>query len=369
MMLCRLKFISRDNYSRWFRTVISRLNLDEPHALYAVRKLPTNESVFWNKDGSVISRPGTSLGSEDLVYSLISNAVRSIPSKLLDHPSLDDLREKKIHSFVLVDDSIGSGDRVSGFINTMLNHRTFLSWWSFGLVKINVVSYARTRESESKIIAKICGSDHGKRKYRKSSKIEFTSEEVYSTDRLESRWGENYQSILDLCGSQTKVAKWARLGYGSVMANVVFHHSVPNNLPGVIWLQSKNWNALFPERCLPNWLPTLLDGQHQRTNENEPTELGASVDIVRLLALVKRGIRSTTTIGMRLNCDNKFALALLTRARFLGLLSEHDRLTTVGLDLLKEKNFSIALPTWDRALYIPSSWCAGQATIQPPGKK
>lgn len=366
MMLCRLNFVSRDTYSEWFRKVIAALPTGETHALYAVRKLREDETDLWSEEGTVASRPGTSLGSEDLVYSLISNVVRADPSRLLDHPSLAVLRKAKVHDFVLVDDSIGSGDRVSGFINVMLNHPTFLSWWNYGFIRINVISFTRTRESESKIIAKIRGSDHSKRKYPKSSKIEFTSEVVYSTDWIESRWGENYRDILDLCRDQTKVKKWARLGYGDVMANTVFHHSVPNNLPGVVWFQNEKWNGLFPGRALPDWLLALLDEHYQRSNSSASTKADVPEDIKQLLVLVKRGIRRTTSLASRLNCDHKFAMGLLARATELGLVSEHGRLTPVGLDLLKQENTLQALPTWDRSLYIPTSWCAGRATIQPP---
>ncbi len=364
LMLCRLNFISRDVYSEWFRKVIAALPACKTYALYAVRKLGDCERNFWDEAGTVVARPGTSLGSEDLVYSLVSNVVRSNQSKLLDHPSLVDLRNKMVRNFVLVDDSIGSGNRISEFINTMLSHPTFLSWWSFGFVKLHVISFARTRESESKIIAKIRGSDHDRRKYRKSSKIEFTSEKVYSAEWLKSRWGENYRDILDLCHSQTKVQGWARLGYGNVMANLVFHHSVPNNLPGVIWFKSEKWNELFSGRSLPDWVLDLLNEGSQGSSSS--VEGSVPEEIIRLLALVKGGIRSATTIGIRLNCDHKFAVALVAKARAMGLLSEHDRLTTVGLDLLKKSKEPQALRTGDRALYIPSSWCAGQTTIQPP---
>lgn len=85
-----------------------------------------------------------------------------------------------------------------------------------------------------------------------------------------------------------------------------------------------------------------------------------------MLRLVKRGVRSAMSIALRLNCDNKFAEALLDRAKTAGFLSENYHLTKVGLDLLKQSNALKTTHKWDRTLYIPKSWCAGQATIQPP---
>lgn len=362
LLLSHLQFVSRDVYSAWLQRVVAALPSGKIYALYSVRKLEEGLPL-WNEGGEIAARPGNSLGSEDLVYSLVANLARANPSTLLDHPSLAELRDKKVHDYLLIDDSIGSGDRVSGFINAMLSHPTFLSWWSFGLVKIHVVSFARPREAEAKIIAKIKVSDHGKRKFRKSSKVNFTSEMVYETDWLEGRWGKNHQQVIQLCRSQTKVPKWARLGYGEVLANLVFYHSVPNNIPGVLWFSNDKWQGLMPGRAMPEWLLALI----------EPTSLIASErgkshsdEVVRLLALIKRGVRSSRSIAARLGVDHKYAVGLLGGAQEMGLLTSQVRLTTAGLDRLKHVDSNRVLPVWNRSLYIPSSWCADRATVQPP---
>lgn len=365
MMLHNLQFISRDVYSSWFRKVIAELPSGNVYALYSVRKLENKETILWDEQGQIISRPGESQGSEDLVYSLISGAVRANQTKFLDHPSISDLRVKRIHNIVLVDDSIGSGERVSDFINAMLRHATFLSWWSLGLIRIYVVSFARPREAEAKIIAKIPGSDHGKRKHRKSSKICFISERVYSTDWLESRWGSDFQNILKCC-DQPEISPFSSRGYGEVMANIVFYHSVPDNLPGVIWCRDEKWQGLFPGRVLPDWLLALLDGKNNRGESEQQSRAGVSDEIIKLLRLVKRGVRSTASIALRLNCDHRFATALLENTQIMGFISEHHHLTKVGFDLLKRFDVQRSVSTRDRTLYIPSSWCADQSTIQPP---
>lgn len=365
LMLSRLQFVSRDVYSAWLQRIVATLPGGKIYALYSVRKLE-DEGPLWNDDGAIVVRPGNSLGSEDLVYSLIANLARSNPQTLLEHSSLAKLREKKVHDYVLIDDSIGSGDRVSGFINAMLNHPTFLSWWSFGIVKIHIVSFTRPREAEAKIIAKIKGSDRGRRKYRKSSKVNFTSQIVYGIDWLEGRWGENHDQVIQLCRSQTKIPQWARLGYGDVLANTIFYHSVPNNLPGVFWFTNDKWQGLMPGRAVPEWLLAILDQSHQN---NQPDRSSISGDVIRLLALVKQGVRSSRSIATRLGVDHKYAVGLLKSAQDLGLLTPHVRLTSAGLDRLKHVDSTVGLPDWNRSLYIPSSWCAGQATIQPPIQK
>uniref|UniRef100_UPI0035644934 phosphoribosyltransferase-like protein n=1 Tax=Sneathiella sp. TaxID=1964365 RepID=UPI0035644934 len=285
---------------------------------------------------------------------------------LLNHPSLGPLKVKKVRSYVLIDDSIGSGDRVSGFINAMLKHPTFLSWWSFGWIKIHIISFARPRESESKIIKNIRGSDHGTRKFRKSSKIDFTSEVTYDTGWLESRWGENYRAIVDICEKRAEISRWECFGYGDVMANIAFYHSVPDNLPGVLWCHHEKWQGLMPSRAMPDWLLRLL----VRPPADPTTKTGIIFDeLMNLLKLVKRGVRSTKNMAIRLNVDHRYAIDLISHATEQGLLTSEVRLTATGLDRLKQSNRGDALPSWDHSLYIPSSWCAGRATVQPPIQK
>lgn len=361
MLLHRLKFVSRDEFSTWLRRAIGRFPSSETYALYSVRKLDDTQAVFWDEAGNPVVRPGTSLGSEDLVYSLISNLARSSNGQLLDHPTLDVLKNQQVRNFVLIDDSIGSGDRISGFINAMLAHPTFLSWWSFGWIKLHIVSFARPREAEKRVISKVRGSDHGKRRFRKSDKITFSSEVVYEAGWHEARWGDSHAEIINLCRAQTKIPAKRRLGYGDVMANMVFYHSVPNNIPGVLWCKNDRWNGLMPGRAIPDWLLNLLAAPASVSN----TANTLLDELFKLLVLVKRGVRSGRSLAMRLSVDHGYANDLIVYAKSLGLLTPQLRLTSVGLEQLAQSGKSTMLPEWDRSLYIPSSWCAGRATVQP----
>ncbi|MBT2374404.1 phosphoribosyltransferase-like protein [Pseudomonas fluorescens] len=354
MMLSRLQFVSRDTYAGWLRSAVSNLPKGEQHAMYSVRKLPKNSSL-WDEKGDIALRPGESQGSEDLVYSLISNSKRAIGESLFDHPSLKVLRKNKIHSIILIDDSIGSGDRVSNFINSMLRNTTFLSWWSYGLIRFHILSYARQRQAEKYIISKVCGSDHSKRTYPKSSKISFKSEVVYSQSHPQSRWGDNYEQILELCKKVTKVSSKYRLGYGEVMANLIFHHSVPNNIPGILWSDSKKWHALFPRRAISEWLPPLLDSKASHTSSQKNL---VTPDIIRLLKLIKIGISSIDTLSERLTCDIPYAKALLSKAHRLKLVTDNNRLAWAGRNELRKDKANEKVTIWDTTMYIPSSWCA-----------
>lgn len=363
-LLIQLRFVSRDSYSKWLNNTINTLVNDDYYAMYSVRKLDESRP-FWDSIGNIQERPGDSQGSEDLVYSLISNATRR-DEYALDHPSISILRENKIRNIILIDDSIGSGDRVSGFINSMLGNKTFLSWWSLGLMKIHVLSYARPRGASDRIISGVIGSDHGKRKFRKSEKIKFNSKIVFSKADVAHRWGSNCGSILDLCDSIRAVQKWARKGYGEVMGNIVFEHSVPNNIPGLLWFSNKKWNALFPNRSLPVWFIKLIQGKYQAESSSNS---GVSDQMFSFLNLIKKGVRNPTSLACRLNCEQSLILEYMSMGVSSGFLSEKIRLTKVGYDLLFKMNKQKKVEKSVRKMYIPTSWCADLTYIQPQDPK
>jgi len=364
-ILCSLRFVSLDDYTTWLKSKVAVLPEVKRYGVYSIRKFEQTMTCLWDDSGNVIERPGTALGSEDFVYSIIANISRSHEGSFFEHPSLDSLKSNAIHDIVLLDDSIGSGERVVDFITAMLRHKTFKSWWSYGFIHFHVIALARTVESEKRIIESLSGSDHGKRKYRKSSKIQFISEIVYSKYWLDKRWGTNYRNILSLCDSIPGMTSFVSRGYGEVMGNVVFYHSVPDNLPGLLWFRTEKWNPLFPERTVPDWLPQALN-----SNDAAPRTSGVSLskdipsEMINLLHLVKSGIRQEATLALRLGIDILIVKALLSNAKQSGFLNTNKRVTEVGVDIIRKRFIP---PTfYNRSLHIPKSWCARRATIQPP---
>lgn len=367
-LLMNLRFVTRDDYSNWLKSALESLPANELYAIYAVRKAETKKAkekvkkidCLWDENGNVVNRPGTTLGSEDLVYSLISNVVRSNKMRFFDHPSLVTLKTKKIHNIVLIEDSIGSGNRVSGFIKSIITHKSFRSWWSLGFITIRVLSFARTLESEKGIIATTPGSNHGIRKYPVSSKIRFISKIVYSKEWLKGRWGQKHDIILNLCKSKAEILKMP-CGYDDVMCNIVFYHSVPNNIPGVLFECNNEWRPLFPGRSVPTWLTSLLD--------NQP--LFSEDDMGRLLSLIKSGVRRRSSLALRMDYDYEILAEMLRKVIESGLVSSNRRITEAGIRALRQRTGRTdsrqkSLQKADFALYIPKSWCADQVTIQPP---
>ncbi|TFZ02978.1 hypothetical protein EZ313_17295 [Ramlibacter henchirensis] len=353
-MVASLEFVSRDDYSGWLNGALQQIQQGKKLALYAVRKL---DAGLWTPQGALSSRPGTSQGSEDFVYSLVANFCRRDPQQAFDHATIDELKLSKIHDIVLIDDSIGSGERVLNYLVAFLQNRTILSWWSFGWIRFHVVAYSRITSGEQRIITKLPGSDHYSRKYRKSTKVSFYSRRVFHSEWLESRWGKQYQHVLDFCDAEARLSAFVVRGVGNVMANLVFFHSVPDNIPGIFWSDAPGFQPLFGNRALPSWVLDLLDTSAVIGGFNQAAE-GSQLDseIKKLLALVKRGVRSPASIARRFDCDQRYAKGLLTISVEAGLITPTHRLLPAGRDALLRSEAAIA--EFDYTMYIPQSWCA-----------
>jgi hypothetical protein len=366
-LLCRLEFVSRDNYSRWLLEILKNYTNKGSCAIYAVRKFDKKIKCLWDNNGCVQPRPPQTQGSEDLVASVISNSNRQNNNFFIDHPSLDVLRENKVRHILLIDDSIGSGQRVSNFIQLMTSNKTFLSWWNGGFLTIHILSYARTRQSEQVIKKRTPGSDHGKRKYRLSHKLIFDSTIVYDAFDLHNRWGNRSQAIISLCNSYHNVKRKWRKGFGDVMENLVFYHSVPNNIPGILFYRSPSWEPLFPGRSLPDWLIQLLEQKQSTSHKNRQVDrLPISNEMINLLQSIKSGVRTKASLSRRMDCDISIISDLICRSKKLGFITDHLRLTKSGYDLLFHKKLNSYKVTPNYSLYIPQSWCVDQGTVQPP---
>jgi hypothetical protein len=133
-----------------------------PVALYAEREM-AEARVFEVKpilglDGKLHQRavgPGPApvkprrgkrrVGSEGPGAFLISQAVTKHRRVFMNHPSPDQIRSRKVRSIVIVTDFIGSGTRVTTFLDRFWRVTSVRAWWSRGWVKFGVVACAGTR--------------------------------------------------------------------------------------------------------------------------------------------------------------------------------------------------------------------------------
>lgn len=365
-MLLRLRFISSDRFSVWLKHALAEFSIEEKHAIFAVRKLAEPQSrkdgklTYFDEQGCAPKRPSGSQGSEDLVNSVIANHLKNtaLSQVFFDHPSIEIIRSEKIRHLILVDDSIGSGSRIVEFINAMLANKTFRSWWSFGWIKITVISYARNSSAAVYIYNNVHEGSKPNRKFRNKDKIFFNSAYVYKSEWMEQNWGEKYAETHRLCEKITAVSKNYRLGYKNSFSNIIFFHSVPNNIPGILHFnRPPKWHALMPNRSMPNWLMQLL-GTVVVTHKL-PQKQSLNLELQKLLQLIKSGIRAESTLALRLNLDVLYARKLIEQAISLGLLTQQKRLTTYARETLHRLNNQKPVEKFGYQLYIPSSWRVG----------
>jgi hypothetical protein len=365
-LLSALRFVTRDAYSEWLKQKLLEVCV-EPSAVYAVRKFSepvTGDPItsYWDEEGKPSKRPASSLGSEDLVHSVIASLKKDRTFGALDHPGIEELKAGKVRRVVLIEDSIGSGQRMAEFMRLFMASKTVLSWWSYGWFQFYVIAFVRNRDGEGRICRDLLGSDHPTRKHRKSDKMHFIGEIVYDAQNLSQRWGPNAAQVLSLCDA-TNLPPFLQRGYGAVMANVIFYHSVPDNTPGLLWSESSQWPSLFPGRMCPDWLVRLLEEKPPPLPAREP---GApKPDLIEILRICKRGVRTLAGIARSMGRDSGTTTALLGEARASGFLTAENRVTKAGMQIIWEsKAKERAGP--NRSLYIPQQWCVGQRTVQPP---
>lgn len=384
-LLLKLRFIREDQYVDWLKAKITAI-VPGPCAIYAVRKFPEEITCYWDEDGKPPLRPAQSLGSEDFVQAVVANLIKSGDQRFLDHPDIGALKDRRVRHIALIDDSLGSGKRVSDFIHVFLRtNKTLMSWWSYGLFNIHVVALVRSQAAEHHILKYLPGSDHPCRSSRKSTKLHFVGEYHYNEDALEGRWGSNATQIIDLCDSIRAIPHMAQRGFGGVMANVIFHHSVPDNTPALLWYPTKGWTPLFPGRTFPLWMSKLLAADsptaHRRSgvrqwfsnlfgdrSSSRTSVEGPAIDanMLAILNAAKRGVRAVRPIARAIGLDSKVVSELIQNARSSGLLSMTNRLTKAGVDFLRNHERASRSYDFDRSLYVPSKWSVGQGTVQPP---
>lgn len=363
-LLMKLQFIKRDVYAEWLKEQLSTVE-GGPCALYAVRKFDDPRDSYWDTEGMPPTRPASSQGSEDLVQSVVANLRKSGDDRFLDHPGIENLKSSRVRRIVLIDDSIGSGQRVSDFIDFFMKSKTIMSWWSYGLIQFHVVAFIRTHSAEERIRKYLPGSDHPRRVHRKSKKLQFLGHHHFDDEEFELRWGANSTQILNLCDSVGSIPMRSQRGYGGVMSNQVFYHSVPDNIPGVLWNGDNGWLPLMPNRSFPTWLAELLTGRSVAQSPTGKSPVGLS--LLSVLLAAQKGIRENRSISRAIGLDPQVTDGLVKKAKAAGFLTLSNRLTEAGKQRIWESRNDRRTMEFDRSLYVPTKWCVGRGTVQPLG--
>lgn len=344
-IVASLTLVSHSEFERVVQKSLESISAEYeyPVGIFAVRELDPIKSYFeqfTDPDSGRISAlvAGTDHGSEARIAATIRNYCKTDPKHLMNHPSLDQMREARCRTVVLVDDFIGSGKRISEFLNSLWVNATFISWMSLHYINIVVVAFS--------------GTDGGiKRVGQHKSKPDLVIERD-CPNFIDMPWGQPLRdSVMDICKKYSartcKKRFWG--GFGNAFTALVFEHSCPNNAPAILWAPKtlkKPWNPLFPNRVIMSGeksvfppeisrgdaLVTLLDvGQKRLAGSGQLLRRGENGELILLiLALIAKGQRRQSALSFATGLNRKACAQIMQRCVKWSFLTPSFRLTERG---------------------------------------
>ncbi len=331
------------------RIVETAKSVGSPVALFAARELnPSRLADFlakFNETGALSNvdavPAGSDLGSEARVAATIRSLCKAHPHELLNHPNIRLMRETQCKAIIVVDDLIGSGQRVKKYLEALWTNRSVRSWWSRKDIQFFVVSYAVTEEG-AKLVSKLkCGPSLVYNRICPTLRsLPWSRDRKFEVSDLCERYGDNTASRRFI------------FGYQGSAALLVFEHGCPNNVPAILWARSKEgriWQPLFPEKTvLPlessafppeivrrDPISLLVDVGQPKLAEGLQHTRPMSHETLLILAYAEKGVRTTGALSFATGLDEENCRILIQLCVKWGFLSSRFRLTATGAAELK----------------------------------
>lgn len=327
-LLSAIDVVPAGEFERWLRHVHSSLPLDNPVAVYAVRGLEDVEEVFEGKALS-IRRTRGSIGSEGRIAHAIKRwNSRARGPRVLDTPSLVEMAAEQVRTIVLLDDLIGSGDRMLDYLESILLSKTVRSWISGGQIRrIRLMSYASLPDGVISIERYIAARAPSQRKAL-GLEVELERASLAGTPAK----GERRRRLLR--AYRHKLPSGLReltFGHGRSMGDLVFEHGCPDNVPALLWAPGgRDWEGVFESRYVEMDAVTPPRPGPRGRLSGGPKHLG------EVLGQIAMGARTDRRIALFLGIP--FSLVPKARAYLvkLGAVTGDGRMTPLGRALLKE---------------------------------
>ncbi|MFD0525542.1 phosphoribosyltransferase-like protein [Paractinoplanes durhamensis] len=317
--------------------------LPKPVGIYPVRELPNgNSSQLLPLEHPYAAIPG----SEGIVGNIIREAAGRRPkfNRAASYDSLDKLLRHKVRTVLLVDDYSGTGDQIVKYVGEWTRHPTIKSWHSYGLIRIHVLLLAPSAHAQRRL------EDH-----RYVESVRFVERGLgFDT----APWTkEERESVEALCRRYAYSPGFS-LGYGKTRGLLTLHHTVPNNLPCILWQTTcpriSDWKPLFGNRRMSPQLQTEI-GDYRL--ETDPRRIAAIIRQERLgevldglsnpttrnllltLGAVESGHRDPVGLSGLLSLSLEAIRRILEACQDLRLLDSTGRLTDEGrMELRRARN-------------------------------
>jgi hypothetical protein len=306
-------------------------------------------------------------------------------ARLFDRPALSTLRATKCRKIVLLDDFVGSGQRLVSYLEAFYQHKTIKSWFSYPGLSFTIICYAASQDGLRRL------RDYQPRwGHTRPHPVEVIYDQFLHRGR--SFWSDTErEEIENLCRKYAPLTGHQRIpiGYKDAFSMIVFPYAIPNTAPAILWSSVPGrWNALFPNRVVSEQLLCRFD-QVQRDPAGEllPETLQrigqmrlAKLDwrrhatpeyreLILLLATRALGFRKIERIAETMDISQERCIQLTKSGRRFDLIRADGGLTARGLQELDYARSVGAIP-WEppelreERLYFPMSLrSAGQSSI------
>jgi len=251
------------------------------------------------------------------------------------------MRGADCEAIIVVDDLVGSGERVREYLAALWASRSIRSWWSRKNIKFVLVSYAVADEGAKSV-----------------TKLKYAPRLVYNRicPTLRSLpWSHDRKAeVSDLCtkyGAKL-AAKRFILGFQGSAALLVFEHGCPNNVPAILWAGPKKgrvWEPLFPEKTvLPlessafppeivrrDPISLLVDIGQEKLAARLQKAPPISHETILILAYAGKGVRTSGALSFATGLSEEDCKRLIQLCVEWGFLTSRFRLTSAGTAELK----------------------------------
>ena len=275
----------------------------------------------------------SNVGSEALCANIIRNLEKGQKGKLGTVPlphHLDDLKAQKVRSIVLVGDYSGSGSQVVEGVKIWTRNRTIRSWRSYHLIKICVVLHS--------------ASWNALKALEIWSGIDSISTVTVAADFDSAEWlPEQRKDIEEFCARFARRRNNSSLGWNGSAGLFVMQHTVPNNLPMVLW-QTKGisqhqdgWYPLFPERRVPEGIAGALavEAQIRKRGLDKPGQDRVLGPIwLSVLDAIRRGARTPQWVSALADVSLADSTQVFAELADSGYIDVRGYLTDAGRRLL-----------------------------------
>ena len=337
--LGELRLVSEDSFEFGVRELIGGIQSQSvaPVALYCVR------DVLKDIDGLPVSyhdgntpervrsdEPGSDWRIAHFLY-------KGRSDKQLDHPTIDDLRNKKVRDIIFVDDVSMSGTNLGNFLSSFHRNYTIASWYSHRLINYHVVIHTigwGALDGMYKQLAKA----RCKQLTRRRPIIHMRREEEGPYSDSSVAFFEDTRHLL------SNNHRRHPNGFKGSQGKTIFAHGCPNNVPPIFWDSQGSFSALFPNRSVPPSLLPLFRGEnveHNNVIRTNVLDFGEQLVLRCILA----GARNRRTVAGRTGMDLQTSARILERLRRLQLIDEDGRLTEDGKIAADVATKKVALPT------------------------